>query len=873
MIQMKSIKHKKILAVILPLIAVIGIFVFGHSARADWAVTVVSGILGVFIAALGVIVTLVIHGLIFIAEYQNFINSDAVRIGWVIVRDICNMFFVVILLIIAFGTILHSENYNYKKWLPKLILMAVLINFSKTICGLLIDATQIVMLTFVNAFKDVGGANLTDILGLSNIVTMAKGSDATVSLWTVVGAYVLGIIYLLIATVVIATMMMMLVMRLVMIWIYVVLSPAAYLLATFPGGQKYSSRWWSEFVSNLIIGPVLAFFIWLSFAALQTYSAATGNINTKAAAEAAHVLDTTSSGNNALAGTNASTPASLIQFVIAIGMLLAGLKISQEIGGYAGDIAGKGMSKISKGASFAGGVATKGLKATASGDNYFARKFAKTTGWDFRPVKLKESFKATMEASRRKDESEIRRKAKSHFEAGGVRSLAMGMGAGEDYFNRYIDGFLGLKGIKRAVKDVVASPIQRSHLGQQMDRKSADITALQNQRANIIKEKQADIDSNVNAAVNGDAELASLRRKKFDNQMRINELNNKPHLSAGETSELEKLNKTKSEIEGNIAGRTMSLGSKAKEEFLKTDADVADIDVKIKANEDDLRKLKENITKVQKPVGLQSRSEYRKNIEEAKSKYKTITNADELLKALSDAKQRNDKFDQVAVLEKLSSDGNLNEELRDKGYASSAIGLYKYINNQANDFGEKKGLTGFSDSGRLQIMNDLGESEERVNHWDMAKMVGMNQKGELESLVKETKDKDGKPVYDDTEHATAAYAEVMKMDPQQAVIKLNRLAYGGEDGNGKFQIASLGKMIYKALAEGGAYEKNAGRVQTNAAANLTSDNIVPILQQILSDDKIKSDEVIKLLRQRGSSKDQLSFKAGDMAAWLKNSGI
>ncbi len=349
----------------MPLIAVIGIFLFGHNALAapDWAISIVSGILGVFIWALGVILILVIKGLILIASYQNFIGSAAVTLGWVIVRDVCNMFFVIVLLIIAFGTILHLENYNYKKWLPKLILMAILINFSKTICGLLIDASQIIMLTFVNAFKDVGGANLTDILGLSKIVTMAK-DDSSISLWTVVGAYVLGIIYLMIAVVVIITMMMMLVMRLVMIWIYVVLSPLAYLLSAFPGGQKYASQWWDEFTKNLIVGPVLAFFIWLSFAALQTYTKDT-TADQSTAAEIAKTGDVgVGSSTAAVAATEASSPASLIQFVIAIGMLLGGLKISQEIGGMAGSMAGKGMGRIQKGTAFATGVGA-GVLATA----------------------------------------------------------------------------------------------------------------------------------------------------------------------------------------------------------------------------------------------------------------------------------------------------------------------------------------------------------------------------------------------------------------------------------------------------------------------------------------------------------------------------
>jgi hypothetical protein len=365
---MKLSSNKKI-TVILPLIAVVGIFLFGHNALAFGMVDVVSSILGIFIWALGVILMIVIKGLILIAQYQSFIDSQAVVIGWVIVRDVCNMFFVVVMLIIAFGTILHLENYSYKKWLPKLILMAILINFSKTICGLMIDVSQVVMMTFVNAFKDVGGANLTDILGLTNIVTMAKETDSTISLWTVVGAYVLGIIYLMVAVVVIVTMMMMLVMRLVMIWIYVVLSPAAFLTSAFPGGEKFSSDWWSEFTKNLLVGPVLAFFIWLSFASLQSYnSSSLATDATSVDAELSSLGAQDESTDKAIVATEASKPASLIQFVIAIGMLLGGLKVSQEIGGRAGNLAGKGMAKIQSGAAFAvSGAKNLGKKGLVAG--------------------------------------------------------------------------------------------------------------------------------------------------------------------------------------------------------------------------------------------------------------------------------------------------------------------------------------------------------------------------------------------------------------------------------------------------------------------------------------------------------------------------
>ncbi|GAG05001.1 unnamed protein product, partial [marine sediment metagenome] len=73
----------------------------------------------------------------------NFMDEGIVQAGWAIVRDICNLFFILILLIIAFATILRLEPYDIKKMLPKLLIIALLINFSKMICGLIIDFSQV----------------------------------------------------------------------------------------------------------------------------------------------------------------------------------------------------------------------------------------------------------------------------------------------------------------------------------------------------------------------------------------------------------------------------------------------------------------------------------------------------------------------------------------------------------------------------------------------------------------------------------------------------------------------------------------------------------------------------------------------------------
>lgn len=195
--------------------------------------------------------------LVWIAQWSNFIDAQAVVLGWKIVRDICNMFFVVIMLIIAFATILRVKEYSYEKLLPKLIIMAILINFSKMICGLLIDVSQVVMLTFVNSFKDVACSESHHNFRLDKLTSMTATTvdaekGAGITSWSIMGAYILAFGLVIIALITIVTMVIMLSIRIVMIWIYVVLSPMAYLMNAFPAGRDYHKQWWKDFTKNLI---------------------------------------------------------------------------------------------------------------------------------------------------------------------------------------------------------------------------------------------------------------------------------------------------------------------------------------------------------------------------------------------------------------------------------------------------------------------------------------------------------------------------------------------------------------------------------------------------------------------------------------------
>src|SRR3989338_4196083 len=98
--------------------------VFGHAADPETHTKlagIIASTLSFFVAALGKLLLGIIYILTWVAQYNNFVNSAAITNGWVISRDVANMFFIVVLLIAAFGTILNRSEYNWKSMLPQLV--------------------------------------------------------------------------------------------------------------------------------------------------------------------------------------------------------------------------------------------------------------------------------------------------------------------------------------------------------------------------------------------------------------------------------------------------------------------------------------------------------------------------------------------------------------------------------------------------------------------------------------------------------------------------------------------------------------------------------------------------------------------------------
>jgi len=303
---------------------------------------------------------------VFIASYNDFLDQEAVTKGWYLIRDVCNMFFVVLLLVIAFGTILRIEKYQMKTMLPGVLKAAVLVNFSKLICGLIIDAGQVVMMTFVNGFSEAAGGNLVTGIGLSKLMQLNTPENAGVAKVDIMIGLMLAIFLVLVTIVVVFMLAAILTIRLVVLWFLIVLSPLAFLLKASPVGSNYASQWWSRFGNYVAVGPLIAFFLWLSLLIMGS-----GNVfgEDQAAAEA---------GKELIQGPAMAYLDNLGNFAISIGMLFATFKVASEVSGLAGAAAGRVSAvsrRLGRGAlKFAASPVTTRVSEYATGYREIAKK-------------------------------------------------------------------------------------------------------------------------------------------------------------------------------------------------------------------------------------------------------------------------------------------------------------------------------------------------------------------------------------------------------------------------------------------------------------------------------------------------------------------
>lgn len=360
---------------------------FVQATLLDAVLKLLSNVLQIVAYGLGWIATKLMVALIFFATWGKYTKGiTAVEEGWIIARDVCNMFFIFILLIISFATIIGIESYSYKKWLAKIIIFAILINFSKMITGLLIDVSQIVMLTFVSGFRDATVNNFATGLHLDQLMSknsqgdVRENSGGTFNIFIVM---LLVCIMMIVLNVILVIMIVMLVGRILSLWVLAILSPFAFLLQASPVGGKYANEWWQSLSKNLISGPILAMFIYLAMYTIQssvdvTTTSGTTQKSLSAMGGATIQADQTSMEIGDTSGTQEAfkiqDTSMILDFIIVIAMMIAAIRIAGSLGVMGSNFANNMSNKLQNAGKSALKLGAAGIGA-ATGANYLAKRY------------------------------------------------------------------------------------------------------------------------------------------------------------------------------------------------------------------------------------------------------------------------------------------------------------------------------------------------------------------------------------------------------------------------------------------------------------------------------------------------------------------
>ena len=217
---------------------------------------------------------------------EIFADNGGVYNGWEVVRNIANIAFVILFMVVIFSQLTGRgiDNYGIKKILPRLIVVAILMNMSYLICELAVDLSNIVGNGLNNLLSGLadGSGGLSDAdTALSQANALDESSDfSQVTSWAAVaglafggtalflllnpgtaflGAASIGLAVLgLVITIVVAmlTLYLILVIREAGIVILIVLAPVAMVCYTLPNMDKWFKKWLDLGKALLIVYPL-----------------------------------------------------------------------------------------------------------------------------------------------------------------------------------------------------------------------------------------------------------------------------------------------------------------------------------------------------------------------------------------------------------------------------------------------------------------------------------------------------------------------------------------------------------------------------------------------------------------------------------------
>lgn len=292
--------------------------------------------------------TLYAGGLIFgeiinlsVLKMGTFVESEGVNAAWRTFRDLANMVFIFVLLWIAINTILGTGGVDMRKMVARVVIVALLLNFSLFFTKLAVDASNILTIGFYNQIiqtdcRDQTGnvANVGDAfackLGVASFyspenlktINAATGGGWNAVMKNVVMA-VMGSIFFVITAFIFFAAAIMFIMRFITIIFLLILSPLAFVAMALPK-DKYSGDWVGKLIKNCLFAPA---FMAMAWAVLQISDAVARDATGVTSLAAAVIGD---ANGQPLPGAGAA----LLNYAILIALIMGCLVVANEFGAH-----------------------------------------------------------------------------------------------------------------------------------------------------------------------------------------------------------------------------------------------------------------------------------------------------------------------------------------------------------------------------------------------------------------------------------------------------------------------------------------------------------------------------------------------------------
>lgn len=203
-----------------------------------------------------------------ISGNNGMLNKQAVKDVWIMVRDLLNMSFILVLLFSAFGTIFRMDKWNIKKVWLNILINALLVNFSYPIARIVIDISNVAFYYLLNNLfvSSSGGtvsgsgimAGFGDFSKLSNLLMPGNFTQYEIAyiIASIIFVFILGMTLLIIAA--------LFIVRLVALTMLVMFSPIGFVGYAIPSMGGYADKWWKNLMNYSFFAPIMIFVMAIS---------------------------------------------------------------------------------------------------------------------------------------------------------------------------------------------------------------------------------------------------------------------------------------------------------------------------------------------------------------------------------------------------------------------------------------------------------------------------------------------------------------------------------------------------------------------------------------------------------------------------------